>query len=334
MAGFGLREFRIIRLSAHSALEALAGRPSLPDAAVWELASSRWALVPTRIAANPTAPAEALAVMARDARASVRRSVAGNASTPAPSLVDLSNDSDGTVAAAVAGNAATPADLLLNMSTVPKFRTHIAANPAAPVELLRVWLQEAVGSGAAQVEWTVLAALSSNAALPQDILDACVEISREREDEDEILAEDRESVRIQMASNPVASPELLATLAGDMWRIVRANVAANPNTPREVIAHLAKDKEEDVRRGVAVNSSTPVDILTELHDAEPRNSWVHEDLAANPRLPAGLIRRYAQEFKRPVISNPTFADSDVWDFLEQILEFDSGSDPVPWLADQ
>jgi len=184
------------------------------------------------------------------------------------------------------------------------------------------------------MDWNLLTALSGNAAVSRDVLDVCVEVSRERQDEDEDLAEDREAVRVKLASNPRASQEVLATLASDMWRHVRANVAANPSTPRELIAELTKDAEEDVRRCVAVNPSTPVEILTELHDAEPRNSWVHEDLAANPRLPAELIRGYANEFKRPVISNPAFADSEVWDLMEKILEFDASSEAAPWLADR
>lgn len=333
MSAFGLREFRILRRSNYTGLEALAERPNLPDAAVWELASSTWSRIPPRIAANPTAPPEALAAMARDTRASVRSSVAGNPTTPLPSLLELSNDSHVLVASFVAGNAAAPMDLLLEMSALPWFRIQIAANPAAPVEVLRVWLQEAVESGESQIDWTLLGALSRNSAVPQDILDICVDISRERDDEDEGLAEDRESVRVELASNPRVSQELLATLASDMWRRVRGNVASNPSTPRELIAELAKDAEEDVRRGVAVNPSTPVDLLAELHASEPRNSWVHEDLAANPRLPVEFIRRYASEFKRPVIANPAFAEPDVWDLMEQILEFDSSSEAVPWLAD-
>jgi hypothetical protein len=184
------------------------------------------------------------------------------------------------------------------------------------------------------MEWNLLAALSGNAAAPQDVLDACVEISRERENEEDALAENRESIRVGLAFNPRASRELLATLADDMWRVVRANVAANPSAPLEIIAQLAKDEEEEVRRGVAVNSSTPAETLTELHDAEPGNSYVHEDLAANPRLPAYFIRRYVSEFKRPVIANPALADSDVWDFLERMLEFQSSSETFPWLADK
>ena len=329
MGTFGLREFRIVRLSDHASLEALANRPHLPDAVCWDLASASSSMLRGRVAANSTLPIDAIVLMAGDESADVRASVARNSSAPGVTLSDLSRDASRQVLEAVAGNAATPVDLLCDLAATPRLRANVARNPALPVNLLREWVQES-GSESSHAEWVLLSAIGANPSVPEDAMERCMGIAEERPDEEDSLAEDRELVRIGLASNPNVPPALLTSLAMDGWRVVRANVAGNPSAPPELLAQLAEDGEEEVRRHVARNLSTPVRVLIDLHRSEQPTSWVHEDLMANPHLPQELIGVYVDALKRRVIANPALADDRVWNLLERILYFSSGPNPAPW----
>ena len=54
-------------------------------------------------------------------------------------------------------------------------------------------------------------------------------------------------LRLRVAGNPQAPPEILKTLAGDSDKEVRKSVAYNPNTPPEILKTLAGDSDTEVR---------------------------------------------------------------------------------------
>lgn len=71
-------------------------------------------------------------------------------------------------------------------------------------------------------------------------------------------------LRIAVAQNPSASPELLAKLSMDADCLVRGNAARHPNTPMDILVKLAGDDEASARGGVARNRNAPPEVLATL----------------------------------------------------------------------
>lgn len=87
------------------------------------------------------------------------------------------------------------------------------------------------------------------------------------------LAESPSSkVRLRVAENPWAPPEVLASLIRDSNCEVRIAAGSNPATPAHLRYSLVYDEDLNVRLGLAQEISTPVDMLNAL--AEDPNPHV------------------------------------------------------------
>ena len=59
----------------------------------------------------------------------------------------------------------------------------------------------------------------------------------------------------------------------------KLELASNPSTSPEILAELASDKDVGVRLGVAKNRNTPVEVLTKLAKNSSQYQSVREALA-------------------------------------------------------
>ncbi|MFV2058730.1 MAG: hypothetical protein ACC707_19885, partial [Thiohalomonadales bacterium] len=85
--------------------------------------------------------------------------------------------------------------------------------------------------------------------------------------------------KLDSASNPRTSVDILSLLALDKFIRVRARVAANPSTSIKTLKELATDPTFDVLLRVAGNTNTPANVLSAL--AQHKNSEVRMRVARN-----------------------------------------------------
>ncbi|MGC5019085.1 hypothetical protein [Micromonospora sp. DT47] len=71
-------------------------------------------------------------------------------------------------------------------------------------------------------------------------------------------------VRVSVASDPAAAPELLAKLASDPSRSVRRVVASRPDTTAEALRGFVSDPDRQTREALAANPGCPKDTLVSL----------------------------------------------------------------------
>lgn len=77
-------------------------------------------------------------------------------------------------------------------------------------------------------------------------------------------------IRLRVAENSCAPPEVLELLATDKNADVRIAVGANPSTPEHIRYSLAFDEDPNVRFGLAEDMNTPMDLLNKLiEDSNP-----------------------------------------------------------------
>ena len=79
--------------------------------------------------------------------------------------------------------------------------------------------------------------------------------------------------KINQATNPSTSPEILSQLSKDEKAYVRWYVAENPSTPPEILSQLSKDKDTGIRCNVAKNPSTPPEIRDQI-ESSTLNEWL------------------------------------------------------------
>ena len=77
--------------------------------------------------------------------------------------------------------------------------------------------------------------------------------------------------KINLAESNNASPEIVDELVGDEDEDVRYEVAKHPNTPADILMKLAEDKDVDVRWEVVHNPNAPVEALRKLAKDEDIN---------------------------------------------------------------
>lgn len=163
---------------------------------------------------HPKAPEEHVLRYGAIVRAEDRRRLAGATTTPAQLLAALATDDDPEVRLAAAANPATPPDSLEHLyrhAPQAAVREAIICNPNCPEHLLR---------GALNVP-SLHPHLASNPALPQEI-------------QRELVGSSSEEVRLRLALNRNATPEVLARLAEDGADSADAVAAVlNPNYPLE-----------------------------------------------------------------------------------------------------
>ncbi len=139
-----------------------------------------------------------------------------------------------------------------------------------------------------------------NPATPVDFVreaEAALELSArharpDRAALEEMAANKRAEVRMQVAFSPTAEADLLALLGGERSVQVRRAVAANPNTPAAVLGSLADDKDDQVRQAVAFNGVTPGTLLAELAG---RSIDLAILVAMNPDVPGAVLDALAQD---------------------------------------
>lgn len=207
------------------------------------------------VGANCETPKEGLQALAHDASAAVRRAVAANPATSPVALTLLDHDPDGEVALAVALHPNIPPsslDALVEVHDQPKANegTSLALTMLVQGKLDRLpWVHELPGR-----------------------------LTRS----DNMW---HQGVRQAVASNPLASPDTLATLsqqpdtvafvAGNLStpattlsrlvqhedKLVREALASNPNLSEAELAILSLDQHEVVRKCVADNPHTAIQTL-------------------------------------------------------------------------
>ncbi|OKJ14009.1 hypothetical protein AMK19_11770 [Kitasatospora sp. CB01950] len=186
----------------------------------------------------------------------------------------------------------------------------LAANPAAPPEVLRRLLDDtAEGDGAG---W-----LARRPELPDGVLEAA-------------LGHPDWRVRAALAERPALDPAVLTALAADRDRRVRraaASAAHRVPLPESVLAALAADRDPDTRRRVPGAPGLPVELLVRLaQDGSPpvraaavaANSWcrlpprVRTALRADrdPAVRAAVQRALRVERPLPVTLAGYIAESD------------------------
>jgi hypothetical protein len=123
----------------------------------------------------------------------------------------------------------------------------------------------------------------------------------------DVLSKDvNTGIRVFVAGNENAPPEILGRLASDISTDVRARVAENSSLPAESLVSLATDKDEHVRGQVALNASIPPGVLAEM--GNDHSAIVRRAVAANKSTPPGILAMLATDadvyVKSSIASNP------------------------------
>lgn len=99
-------------------------------------------------------------------------------------------------------------------------------------------------------------------------------------------------VRLHLAGNPHAPPEVLASLAGDEDATTRQEVARHHRTSPAILAALAQDESDEVREAALCHRDTPPEALERLHLTGGNGAaW---DLASHPNTPARVLTALAR----------------------------------------
>ena len=190
-------------------------------------------------------------------------------------------------------NPSAPPQVLAELAVLgaADVRRAVAYNPASPPVLLhhlRADPESAVATAARrQIDARALPAFARVSRWSiQDRLDAAADPTTDPDDL-AVLAFNERAVREAVASNPAATPKILAHLARDPKRSVRRAVAAHPDTDPAVLAVLAGDEDRYVRLALAQRPSLAPE-LSALVARDPR-STVRALIAARRELGPDVI---------------------------------------------
>lgn len=218
------------------------------------------------VGAHRDAPKEGLLALAQDASAEVRKAVAANPVTPPAALASLERDPDGEVALAVALNPNTPPsslDALVRVHDQPKANegTSLALTMLVQGKLDRLpWVHELPGRlTRSDNKW-------------------------------------HQGVRQAVASNPLASPDTLATLSQHPDTV--AFVAGNPSTPSATLSRLVRHEDELVREALASNPNLSEAELAIL--SLDRHEEVRKCVADNPQTAIHTLEILANDFSSEI----------------------------------
>ena len=262
---------------------AVAGNPSAPLASLTRLANGSDDDVLAAVGRNPGTPAKVLDRLASlKGRPSIRSAVARNPSATEAILTRLAKDSHADVRDAVATNPSTPgpiaARLLLALERREAFES-MSVEPLAP-PTLEERLEEddrSEGRDEQRADFNDRRGNALNAVTREAMMKAVSDMRRE--------------VRLSVALNPEAPPEVLAVLVGDRSVEVRRASASNPRIPPVLVDFLANDIDDDVRRGIAYNPITDQDTLYRL--ARDEATLVRASVAMNRNTPRRLLEAFA-----------------------------------------
>lgn len=101
-------------------------------------------------------------------------------------------------------------------------------------------------------------------------------------------------IRVVVAENLAAPPELLGRLARDRSWMVRRAVAQNPQSPCEIQGLLGRDPHREVRLALAGQQAPLMASLFEGF-ARDRARTVRAAAAASPWCPREVLHRFAQD---------------------------------------
>ncbi|WP_104132326.1 hypothetical protein [Cryobacterium sp. M91] len=244
---------------------------------------------------NERTGARTLARLAKSADESVRCAVAGNSRTPSETLSALAADPVHRVRAAAAGNESLDVALIIALANdeEPIVRARAAGCPRLDAAVL--------GDLLLDDDRSVRTAAFNNAATTAECRDAATSAwvhahpvsPTSRAKLEEMVANTRAEVRMQVALDPSTPPDILRLLGGERGSaLVRRAVAANPNTPASTLALLADDKDTDVRHAVAFNGATPPEVLAALAGSSIDLALL---VAMNPDAPAGVMDALAED---------------------------------------
>ncbi|MFG2907176.1 hypothetical protein ACGF13_19185 [Kitasatospora sp. NPDC048286] len=273
----------------------LASCPGLPDEAAEALAADQDTDVVAELGLHTRRP-DLLARLARRPGNDVRRWVAANEAAPPELLTALLADEDVHVRGHAAGNPATPATAAARVLTDdPMVRRKLAEHPGLPAGLYHrlaeddtPWIRDNLARNpgidppllrrlATDPDRDVRHRLAHHPYVPLDVLG-------------------RLAVTVRLGPTLLpriagASPDELATLAGDSEPRVRMLVAQHRDLPAPVRDRLAEDPDASVANSVAPHAGLAPARLAGLLDRF--GSTVAAALAANPDAPAALLDRIA-----------------------------------------
>ena len=226
-----------------------------------------------------------------------------------PNLTGLAADKDRRSAFATNRGLGPDVFRVLAASTQLDVRLGVAANPAAPPEVLAALIVPV-----ADADWEVLAAVAGNPSTPPEVLGGILNHSV------------NDTVRVAVAKNPSTPSEHVARLLYDWDEDVRGAaagrvvdeslakttkplatlrldrdcpedflcaVASSRSCPPELLRLLALRCGTDVGEAVAANPSAGADTLTELSTAA--DSGTRVAVAGNPSTPLTTVGRLSND---------------------------------------
>jgi hypothetical protein len=271
-----------------------------PAQALHDLAASADPATRLLVAAHPNLPPDRALALSQDPDERIRQAVAANRSCPVALSQDLARDPSAWVRQKVAWNEVTPPEVLAQLAHDPSaaVRQVVAGNPAAPravADKLRDDPEIRARRPYFRSPWMVLGDATGGPAgiafVPQPLPQLSM-LGRpplpgapllETEDAippssplatslsgtaaaelDQLARSSDRGVRMNLAANRDASPEILARLATDPQPMVRQNVAGNAATDATSLMRLAGDEVPDVRRAVAQRTDAAPELLAQL----------------------------------------------------------------------
>ncbi|MET4782410.1 hypothetical protein [Glaciihabitans sp. UYNi722] len=208
------------------------------------------------------------------------------------------------IRAGVGRNPSTAEAILLRLAkdSHPYVRDAVAVNPNTPTRVadrLLAVLERREQSEFTEVELPLLPTIAEQLERYDRVAERADVNERrrsalnatDREAMVKAVSDKRREVRLSVALNPDAPPEVLAVLVGDRSVEVRRAAASNPRIPPVLVDFLANDMDDDVRRGIAYNPVTDQGTLYRL--ARDEATLVRASVAMNSNTPRRILEAFA-----------------------------------------
>ncbi len=280
--------------------KAVAKNPNTPIWVIEKLLAQGGIKLKQIIAGRSHLPKHIIVDLARDFRVHSMRLLPRNRNIPASLLKELAEHPNLRVRQMVVAHPNTPTNLLLEALAVPELRQFIAENPNTPGTILQKL--------AADTSISIQTAVAENPNTPEIVLEQLahnrlhdlllvrhpnINIALRRKLLERLAADERLSVRIYVAKNPLTPINILTQWGKDSQE-VRPWIAQNPSTPIQILEQLAKDLSALVRQGVAQNPNTSANVLEILaKDWEPE---VRQAVARNPNTPGNVLETLVRDW--------------------------------------
>ena len=207
----------------------------------------------------------------------------------------------------IAEDPNTASQVLVEMarSDFDDVHTHLAENPALPAEAMDILSMKRT--------YPVIMRLLERRDIPHEVSshllndpELRVGLAYSRDTKSELLdklclREIDTNVIVALAENANVSSEFLSVAGSHDDDRVRINVAGNPVASADVLRSLARDEVLEIRKAAATNRSTPTDALEML--AEDKSEVVRLSLLKNRNLTENAIRKLATDPSKAVRKN-------------------------------